>query len=324
MKYSFSLLDKAIEKWIANAYSQSPNKKYAVEYLYKKFISSNIIYRENANKGILKIADRCYHLYSLGKYKEVQSMFINEHSLCIHFKKEELEEYLNMKLIVNENILEKKEIGQFTPPPIYKIIEDKFKMEIYKACKDIIISKELLRKVKELSEYKIEEVVTTIPIQPKVKKEDTPKTTSHVKDVENKSLDGVKNVFCIEMPLIVPITHFQIFNSSYSKNENKPFLSKEQLDLFIRKAFKGEKGIEKIKFNQAAKGEKLLIQEVFYDFYLKYSLEYFGTTQIQEVFINLLSENFSGWNSKSLEKKFKPDIKTKLKNEYIINLNNQF
>jgi hypothetical protein len=316
MKYSFSLLDKTIEKIISRAYSKSPNKKYLVNYLSNRYFSSNNLYEKITNKSIKKITEICYHHYSLGNYTDAQSIFSSDDNLCSYFTKGELNEYINSNLIVVVKIYENQKEGGFTPPSRYKITDEKFKMEIYKACKDIIISKEMLRKVKELPEYDFDEIATTISVEPRNKNKITQETLLTEKNEVTNNLELGINVFCKEMPLSLPINFFKIFNLKNSKNNNKPFLSQEQLNLFIRKAFNGEKNIEKIKFNQAAKGEKLLIQYVFYKFYLEFCDDYFGTLQKQQLFINLLADNFIGWNSKSLSKKFKPDIKSKQFNEF--------
>ncbi|AUC82258.1 hypothetical protein [Lacinutrix sp. Bg11-31] len=115
--------------------------------------------------------------------------------------------------------------------------------------------------------------------------------------------DIYKNVFCKSMPYDIIVEHFEIFTSKNSKN-GEPFLTKKQLDLFIKKAFCGIPNIQKQTFNQAPKGEKFLIQYRFREFYENY-WEYFGTGQVQENFIKLLTENFTNWEYENVKNNFK-------------------
>lgn len=119
------------------------------------------------------------------------------------------------------------------------------------------------------------------------------------------------NIFCKSMPLNIPIEHFKVFTEKLSKNKN-PFLTIEQLNLFIDKAFKGNEKLPKQKFNQMPKGEKLLIQAVFYDFYNTNCFYYFNTMQCQDIFIKLLTDNFEGWDYKNVKANFTPKTKKRI------------
>lgn len=119
------------------------------------------------------------------------------------------------------------------------------------------------------------------------------------------------NIFCKSMPLNIPIEHFKVFTEKLSKNK-KPFLTIEQLNLFIDKAFKGNEKLPKQKFNQMPKGEKLLIQAVFYDFYNTNCFYYFNTMQCQDIFIKLLTDNFEGWDYKNVKANFTPKTKKRI------------
>ncbi len=120
---------------------------------------------------------------------------------------------------------------------------------------------------------------------------------------ESKKPEPV-NVFCKSMPLRIPKDHFKVFTEKNSKN-GKPFLTPEQLDAFIDRAFCGNSNILKQKFNQTV-GEKLFIQSVFYEFYYKYCFDYFSTMKCQDNFVRLLTDNFEGWNFKNVKNNFKP------------------
>ncbi len=125
--------------------------------------------------------------------------------------------------------------------------------------------------------------------------------------------NGIKpNVFCKSMPLNIPKDHFKVFVETNSKNNNKPFLTQDQLNSFIEKAFCGKIDLPKEKFNQAPKGEKLLIQTVFYEFYNSFCFEYFSTMQCQDIFIKLLTDNFEGWDFKNVKENFTPKTNKRL------------
>ena len=308
MNYSLNILNKAIDKWIAKAYSESPNKEYAVEYLYKKYLFSDKFIKEKSNKTILKITNECYHLYSLGNYKAIQYLFSNDYKLCDFFSKEELIDFLNKKIIINTTPIIVKMSEDYDRPPQYKLVDDSFKKEIYKFCRGTIISKEILRKLKSIPEFKIEEKNNPEENIYQIKNDTIPDTITNMDDEEKEEI----NIFCKTMPLKIPIEHFKVFTLNKSSNNGKPFLDEKSFDLFIRKAFIGELNIETLLFNFKVSSEKLLIQEVFYDFYNKYQIKYFPDSNTNTKFIELLTENFVGWNFKTIQRKFKPNIIKKL------------
>lgn len=119
------------------------------------------------------------------------------------------------------------------------------------------------------------------------------------------------NTFCSNMPLSIPKEHFKVLTIETSKN-GQPFLTNEQFGLFIERAFCGNAEIPKQKINQAPKGEKLLIQSLFYDFYDYYCMEYFSTMQCQDDFIKLLTDSFIGWDFQNVKDNFRPKTKKRL------------
>ncbi|MRI02101.1 hypothetical protein GH721_16270 [Kriegella sp. EG-1] len=119
-----------------------------------------------------------------------------------------------------------------------------------------------------------------------------------------------QNIFCKSMPLEIPRNHFKILTTS-KNNNGELFLTETQLDNFIRTAFLGADLLPQ-KINMAPKGEKLLIQSVFYEFYDKYCFDYFGTNQKQAAFIRLLTDNFKGWSFEKLKGNFKPKTNKRL------------
>lgn len=139
------------------------------------------------------------------------------------------------------------------------------------------------------------------------------KSISHTPAI-NKTLDysNYTNVFNQSMPIEIAVNHFKIFTEKNSKN-GKPFLTEKQLDIFIKKAFCGFSNLEKQEFNMAPKGESTLIKYRFREFYENY-YQYFGTGQVLDKFIELLTDNFVGWNFKNVKSNFnkKPIITIQL------------
>ncbi len=132
-----------------------------------------------------------------------------------------------------------------------------------------------------------------------------------VKTIVKETNTEIINTFCKSMPLNIPKEHFKVFIDTNSKNK-KTFLTTEQYNSFIERAFCGNTDMPKQKFNQAPKGEKLLIQSVFYEFYNTNCFEYFHTMQCQENFIKLLTDNFEGWDFKNVQENFTPKTKKRL------------
>lgn len=108
------------------------------------------------------------------------------------------------------------------------------------------------------------------------------------------------NVFCEKMPLDKPIEHFKIFTVRKSTN-GEPFLTNDQYNSFIGRAFLGNQNISKQIFNRG--DFKIYIQSIFYDFYAKYN-NYFPSSQCSDTFINLLIDNFEGWDFKNVKINF--------------------
>ena len=127
--------------------------------------------------------------------------------------------------------------------------------------------------------------------------------------IEDKEAEKEINIFHRTMELDIPRNHFKRLSTNNSKN-GKPFLTETQLEDFIQKAFLGKK-ILSLKINFEDK-EKLLVQSVFYEFYFKNCFNYFGTVQEQSKFIELLTNNFEGWDYKKLKGNFKPKTNKRL------------
>ncbi|AXO80050.1 hypothetical protein DZC78_06485 [Olleya aquimaris] len=139
------------------------------------------------------------------------------------------------------------------------------------------------------------------------------KTITHTPTITNTiNYSNYTNVFNQSMPIEIAVNHFKIFTEKNSKN-GKPFLTEKQFDIFIKKAFCGIPNLKKQKFNMAPKGENSLIKYRFREFYESY-YQYFGTGQVVDKFIELLTDNFVGWDFKNVKSNFnkKPSITIQL------------
>ncbi|WP_074937542.1 hypothetical protein [Algibacter lectus] len=138
-----------------------------------------------------------------------------------------------------------------------------------------------------------------------------PGEAAQVEQNEKRIEINEENIFCKSMPLDIPKEHFKRLTSNTSKN-GKPFLTETQLNNFIQRAFLGKTDLPKEKINSVPKGEKLLIQSIFYEFYNNNCFDYFGTTQKQEIFIKLLTDNFQGWEYENVKSNFNPKTNKRL------------
>lgn len=139
------------------------------------------------------------------------------------------------------------------------------------------------------------------------------KTITHTPTITNTiNYSNYTNVFNQSMPIEIAVNHFKIFTEKNSKN-GKPFLTEKQFDIFIKKAFCGIPNLKKQKFNMVPKGENSLIKYRFREFYESY-YQYFGTGQVVDKFIELLTDNFVGWDFKNVKSNFnkKPSITIQL------------
>lgn len=116
-----------------------------------------------------------------------------------------------------------------------------------------------------------------------------------------------ENMFCKAMPLEIAKEHFLVFTKRLSKNK-QPFLSEEQLNLFMERAFQGNSQIEIQTFNYSIR-EKLFIVKRFYQFYLLAIQDYESTTQCKDKYLKLLTDNFSNWDYRNIKTNFGNKVK---------------
>jgi hypothetical protein len=109
------------------------------------------------------------------------------------------------------------------------------------------------------------------------------------------------NVFCKSMPIKKALEHFKALTTVLNKHK-RPFLTEEQFELFIRRAFIGEDLPKQI--IDYGNREKLFIVKRFYQFYDLSWKEYENTSQCTEKYIRLLTDNFEGWKFENIAQNF--------------------
>lgn len=109
--------------------------------------------------------------------------------------------------------------------------------------------------------------------------------------------------FCPAMPIEFPTEYFSWFLRQKSKN-GKPYLTQEELDNFIEKAFMGTKNIEKIRINFAW-GEKAIIIDKFFQFWQLSKEKTYEKSKTRKKYISLLADNFQGFSNKVVADNFR-------------------
>ena len=130
-------------------------------------------------------------------------------------------------------------------------------------------------------------------------------TIEITKESEPKKPEIIINVFCEKMPIEKPIDHFKVFTEKKSTN-GAPFLTNDQFNSFIDRAFHGNLSIPKQIINRG--DFKIYIQWIFHEFYSKYN-NYFPSSQCTDIFINLLVDNFEGWDFENIKINFAKEPK---------------
>lgn len=138
-------------------------------------------------------------------------------------------------------------------------------------------------------------------------KKPTEKTNARLEISDNEIISNIQteiNVFCKGMPIEFAREYFKkAFVDILNKNK-EPFLSSEQLENFIVRAFLGNKKIPKIDFNYG-KGEKHIIVKNFHTFYTNAIKEEKETRPSwRDNYIELLSENFNDFPFKKVKVNF--------------------
>jgi hypothetical protein len=123
---------------------------------------------------------------------------------------------------------------------------------------------------------------------------------------ELERIKSLKNQFWKGISMIEVIDHFKVMTEKKSNN-GKPFLTTEQLILFLKKGFLNDETQLKQTIN-FSKGEKVFVVKRFYEFY-NLCLDK-GHIEEKESFLNQFLNCFHGWTETALKSSFKPN-KTK-------------
>lgn len=110
-----------------------------------------------------------------------------------------------------------------------------------------------------------------------------------------------------QVPLNQVKAHFEILTTQRSKKNNKPHLTKDQLDKFIEIAFLNDNergGVEQKLLMNCTFGELQSIRRVFYEFYENCKFEYESTRNSKEKYVRLLTDYFEGFGYKQIANNF--------------------
>jgi hypothetical protein len=113
-----------------------------------------------------------------------------------------------------------------------------------------------------------------------------------------------ENKFWKGMPMNVVVEHFKVFTERKSKN-GKPFLTMEQLTLFLKKGFLGDNSVPVQKLN-LSNGEKGFVIKRFYEFF-DLAVSQYNDLNKKFKYIKLITTCFDNWDVKTIEPFFKPN-----------------
>lgn len=126
---------------------------------------------------------------------------------------------------------------------------------------------------------------------------------------EKRHILGLENRFHKALPIEVVFEHFEKLTTNHNKNK-EPYLTKEQLISFIKKAFLADKTQLRQKINYAA-GEKGKIIQHFYDMYVIANSEWSYPTS-KSGFVNQFMDCFDNWQESTVKSFFKTSTKKKM------------
>ena len=124
--------------------------------------------------------------------------------------------------------------------------------------------------------------------------------SSNIVDSKAADSNNQKNLFNPPMSLD-EIRNWFIQLAENNSENSKPFLSVEQVDQFIERAFAGNTQLPKLTLN-IAKGERTSITKLFYLYFQRciqdYAIE--PTKHCKEKYVRLLTDNFTNYNHKAV------------------------
>lgn len=273
MNNKLSNLVVEIEKWFLEEYNNAPDKEFLSFHLLKQYDILN--YLKVNNIGIFNSSSKIYNYYRLGKFELATNEF---------------EKYVEGTLRVNIKLNIKANNDAFTPP----LIAEKRK----KLTKNQLEIKEGL--FEQLYNYiKFSEAERLIRLN----------YNDHYIDYKAKLM---KNLETLEeenyvnklIPIEVIIKHFEVLKCKNERNGGKRWLTEDDFNKFIGRAFNGKKGIEKLTLI-VGKAEKGLIVDRFHSFYTLAVNNYNENWNNTELYIRYLTDNFTNYTFEEVNKNFR-------------------
>ncbi len=265
MNKKLSDLVAIIENWLQNEYNNAPDKEYLSFHLLKQYEILNQLKVKNI--GIYNSCSRIYDNYRLGKFDKA----INEFEI-----------YLENTLKTQIKPIIQKNKKTFTPPPLLK---DKKSKQLSKD--ELEIKEGLFEQLCNFIKYSEAERIIKL------------KYNDHYIQYKNKLLKKdesleVESYVNSLIPIDVTIKHFEVLKCKNERNNGKQWLTEDDFNKFIKKAFKGGKGLEKLTLN-VGKGEKGLIVDRFHSYYTQAVKNYNENGRNSNLYIRYLTDNFTNY-----------------------------
>jgi hypothetical protein len=273
MNNKLSNLVVEIEKWFLEEYNNAPDKEFLSYHLLKQYDILNHLKVNNI--GIFNSSSKIYNYYRLGKFEQATNEF---------------EKYVEGTLRVNSKLNIKANNDAFTPP----LIAEKRK----KLTKNKLEIKEGL--FEQLYNYiKFSEAERLIRLN--YNDHYIHYKTKFMKNLETLEEENYVNKL---IPIEVIIKHFEVLKCKNERNGGKRWLTEDDFNKFIGRAFNGKKGIEKLTLI-VGKAEKGLIVDRFHSFYTLAVNHYNENWNNTELYIRYLTDNFTNYTFEEVNKNFR-------------------
>jgi hypothetical protein len=153
--------------------------------------------------------------------------------------------------------------------------------------------------------------IKTKPLLTAIQPNDNTLLVNAPSQIETKPVDKVEvNHFCNGMPMNFVREHFKVLTTNISKNNNKSFLTEEQFEAFIKRAFLNDSSIEPITLNYSKNKENGFIALLFFKFWNNAQDKYYATPHnSKEQYQKLLTENFIGFELEKVNHGFRYGLK---------------
>lgn len=265
MNKKLSDLVAIIENWLQNEYNNAPDKEYLSFHLLKQYDILNQL--KVYDIGIFNSCSKIYDNYRLGKFDKAI---------------DEFEFYLEKTINAQIKPIIQKNKKSFTPPPQLK---DKKSKHLSKD--ELEIEEGLFEQLCNFIKYSEAERIIKL------------KYNNHYIQYKNKLLKKdepfeVESYVNSLIPIDVTIKHFKVLKCKNERNNGKKWLTEDDFNKFIMKAFKGGKGLEKLTLN-VGKGEKGLIVDRFHSYYTLAVNHYNENSRNSDLYIRYLTDNFTNY-----------------------------